>query len=112
MYRRSTSKTKIDIDYQIYDKTGERVLKSRNKIDKKNTQIKVMQIKGDILEHFDLYAIDTLETADDLTESVDVILQLSTEFRHLHVELRGDLGDDDYITAYPNVEEFSNRVKD
>lgn len=121
MSRKSARKTKIDLDYQIYDKTGIKVLKSREKMNNENTEefenkiknkIKAQKLKGDILEHLDIYEYDTLESVDDLRESLDAILLLSTEFRHLHVELRCDLGDETYIATYPNVEEFTSKVRD
>ena len=106
-------KTKIDIDYKVFHKTGEKVLKSRdNAMDAKYVHLKAKKIKGDILEHFNLYEIDELENVDELTESLDIILNLSKEFRHLHVDLRENLGDDNYEVTYPKIEEFSTRVRD
>ena len=106
-------KTKIDIDYKVFHKTGDKVSKFRDKaMDAKYVQLKAKKIKGDILEHFNLYEIDELENVDELTESLDIILNLSTELRHLHVELRENLGDDDYEATYPKIEEFSTRMRD
>ena len=51
-----------------------------------------------------IYVIEELETADDISEGIDVMSTLSQNYRHLHVELNNKLGNN-YVEQFPNYNE-------
>ena len=105
-------KTKLDIDYKIFNKTGEKVLKSRRseKMALSEKKLKELKVRGDIQEIFDTCAGDDLETVDEITENLEEMNRLGKEYRHIHIELKSLMGDE-YASAYANYHDFLDRIR-
>ena len=75
-------KSKIDIDYGIFHKTGEKIPKNRRKIiemDLKEKKVLELKILSDIDEFFANSEFDA--TSEEHNESLEEITKLSKEYR-------------------------------
>ena len=91
------------LDYSALHSDGSRIRKSEA-MDPQKVKISEKQVRDDINENLNLYALNDLDTLDDVLEGLDIITDLSRSFRHLHVELEELLGGD-----YPT--EYGDKVK-
>ena len=84
---------KRDLDYAIFDKTGKKVDKNRNEMDKvrREKRVKELQLRNDINEAFTLYALADLETEDEISEGMAHISELGKEHRHYPPGTKGNL---------------------
>ena len=93
---------KRDVDYRILGRTGEKVDIDRKMEDiVREKRVMEMQLCDDIDEAFKLYALEDLETEDEISEGLVHMSELGKKYRHIHVELKVMLGDDAYATEYP-----------
>ena len=63
-----------------------------------------LKLMDDIKHSLNIYVIEELETADDISEGIDVMSTLSQNYRHLHVKLNNKLGNN-YVEQFPNYNE-------
>ena len=63
-----------------------------------------LKLMDDTKLSLNIYVIEELETADDISEGIDVMSTLSQNYRHLHVELNNKLGNN-YVEQFPNYNE-------
>ena len=111
---------KLDIDYKIYHRTGEKVLKSSSNppgitekvieqpIDPGTLNEKIVSeliVAEDLKEFYLISALTDLETKEELVEGLEQISELSKKFRHMHVELKNLMGETDHAEKYPNYDE-------
>ena len=81
------------------------------KMDLGEIRIKEMQIDDDLKELFKLYDFNDLFTIDDISEGVTQITEVSRQYRHIHIELKNMMGDEDYTAGYPKCEEVIEEVR-
>ena len=105
------------LDYSALHSDGSRIRKSEA-MDPQKVKISEKQVRDDINENLNLYALNDLDTLDDVLEGLDIITDLSRSFRHLHVELE-ELLAGDYPTEYgdkvkktlDNVRKYQSEAK-
>ena len=71
--------------------------------------MKESKLVGDIKYSLDLYSLTYLETQDEISEGMAVITELGKVFRHLHVELKSQLGND-YEDKFPHYADINDTV--
>ena len=118
---------KLDIDYKVYHRTGEKVLKSSSNsleitekvmeqpIDPGTLNEKTVSellVAEDLKEFYLISALADLETKEELVEGLEQISNLSTKFRHMHVELKNLMGETDHAEKYPNYDEDCTKVRE
>ena len=96
--RSRRDKSVYNLDYSVLHRDGTRIQKSKA-MDPKNLEISEKQLRGDINENLNLYALQDLDTPDDVLEGLNIITDISKKFRHLHVELEEAL-DGQYQAQY------------
>ena len=73
--------------------------------------VEELKIVEDIRHSIGTYRnIEDFDTMEEIEEGVAIINQLSREYRHLHVELKSELGNEDYSEKYPNYDDTVNRM--
>ena len=84
----------------------------------KNFKVSEKQLRDDINENLNLYALQDLDTADDVLEGLDLITDLSKNFRHLHVELEESLAEqyqvqygDKFTSTMEKVRRYQSEAK-
>ena len=86
MYRKSR-KVKVDFDYSIYGKTGEKVPKNRENMDFESRKILELKIVADVKDILENDKIEEMDS-DELEEKLSEMTELSKQFRHVHVEIK------------------------
>ena len=81
--------------------------KSETKMD--NLEVKEAKLVGDIKYSLDLFSLKELESQEDISEGMAVITELGKVFRHLHVELKSQLGND-YEEKFPHYADMNDTV--
>ena len=101
------------IDYKVYHKTGEKInLKvSQPKMDATSLAHQELKFFEDIKHSLKLYAIEELFTEEECQEAF-VIDELYKNYRHVHVDLKNLLSDEEYKTKYPKYKENSDMLMD
>ena len=74
-----------------------------------NLEVKETQVVGDIQHSLALFALDDLVSQDEITKGMSDITQLGKEFRHLHVELKSQLGNE-YDEKFPHYDEINDKI--
>ena len=59
-----------------------------------NLEVKESQVVGDIENSLALFALDDLVSQNEISEGMNDITRLGKEFRHLHVELKSQIGNE------------------
>ena len=106
-------RAKVNIDYNIFHKTGEKVLKIEKMegSDLNEKKIVELQISEDILEIFNIYNINELDSVDELSESIQLITDLAKKYRHIHVDLKHSMGNVDHGNTFQQFGTFSERIR-
>ncbi len=73
-------------------------------------KLKELQI-SDLRESFDLYQLQDLLTISEVQEGMEQVRLLGREFRHIHIELKSIMDEQDYIGEYTQVDDMSEQVK-
>ena len=104
---------RIVIDYLQYHKTGEKILKTKRseKMDLREKKVKEMQICEDIAESLNIYVLDDLETESEISEAIEQVNELGRQFRHVHVELKEEMGERDHGEAYVKYAETCEAIR-
>ena len=118
---------KVNIDYVVYHRTGDKVLKSRSnsleiaesvmeqpqdKMALNEKSILELQVVEDLTESFLIFDLEDLETKQELTEGMEQISELGKKFRHVHVELKNLMGETEYAEKYPNYDKKCSDVRE
>ena len=104
------SQSLYDLDYAVLHETGERVHKSSN-MDLTKLKVKEKQLRNDLSEHLRLYALQDMETLDEVLEGLDIVSETGKGYRHIHVELEIAMGEGNYLAEYPKAGEITNKVR-
>ena len=103
-------------DYSVLHRTGERVYKSRSlltpEMDLRAKKVRHKQLSDDLTECYLLFSLAELETHDEIREGIDSIGDLGKEFRHLHVDLKDEMGDEAHAEEYPKYEEQVKKIRE
>ena len=96
----------------MYHKRGKKVEKvDQGEIKMGDKAVEELKIVEDIRHSIGTYRnIEDFDTMEEIEEGVAIINQLSREYRHLHVELKSELGNEDYGAKYPNYDDTVNRM--
>ena len=105
-------RAKIDIDYNVFHETGEKIPKRRDTMDLNEKFILELQIKEDISESYSIYDIKDLESKEELTEGMVEISELGKKYRHVHVELKNLMGETDYAEKYGDYEKTCSDIRE
>ena len=70
-----------------------------------------MQICEDIAESLNIYALDDLETESEISEAIEQVNELGRQFRHVHVELKEEMGERDHGEAYVKYAETCEAIR-
>ena len=119
---------KINRDYDVYHRTGDKVLKSRSnsiEITEKKMEdhprdamalnektVGELIVAEDLSESFLIFNLDELETKQDLTEGMEQISDLGKKFRHMHVELKNLMGETEHAEKYPDYDKKCSDVRE
>ena len=116
MSDRNDRACKIDFDYFLYHTQGVKVPKARkhpaSKISCSKTstnmsdnleerKMQELQIFSDIQEVYDTHIVDEIESVEELSDVLEEITVLGKQYRHIHVELKYLMGENDYTTSNP-----------
>ena len=69
-------------------------------MDAKRLEIQELQISDDLDESFSLYDLEDLVSHTELTEGLVSIGSLGRQFRHVHIELKDVMDEQEYNTKY------------
>ena len=100
---------KARLDYKIFDSTGEKVIKNIEQVemeDLKKLKFEEQVIVEDINHTLSLYNLKDLGTESEVHEAVVMVSELSSKYRHLHVEIKL-LDEENYTAAFPNYKNGS-----
>ena len=95
-----TSRSKRRIDYSVFHKTGRKVDKEGGRGKMADLEVQELQVVGDIKHSLELYDLEDLVTEREISEGMSALSELGKSYRHLHVELKSQLGTD-YEEKYP-----------
>ena len=76
------------------------------------SRIRERQIADDLKESFILFSLNDLETLEELREGVESIGQTARDFRHCHIVLKDELGEEEHAKVYSDFEEVLKKVRD
>ena len=93
------------LNYAVFHKTGDKVYKNRNIVAMSLTVEHELKIVCKINRFLDENQIAELSDVDEVNECLDKMRELQQEYEDVHIELRRELGDDEYEKTY---KEFSN----
>ena len=99
------------IDYKVFGSTGEKVLKS-NITDMDDKKLKELQVFDDIKNLQEVYPINELESSNDLIEYINSLQEYTTNYRHIHTDLKMSLGEDVYNNEYPQFNDILKGFRD
>ena len=72
-------------------------------------KIEELQIEEDISEAFHIFDLNDLDTEKEITEGVEQISELGQKYRHVHVELKSEMGETEHAESY--AEKYSSRCQ-
>ena len=100
------------LDYGVLHRTGQRVHKPTTDPNlEMESRIKEKQIVDDLNESFLLFSLEDLETMEELQEGIDSVSRTSREYRHIHILLKEELGEEEYAKLYANFEDVMKKVR-
>ena len=100
------------LDYRELHRTGQRVYKpTSNPNLEMDSKIREKQIADDLNESFLLFSLDELESSEEIKEGLDSIGQTAKEYRHIHIVLKEELGQQKYVEDYADFEDVMNKVR-
>ena len=99
------------LDYREFHRTGQRVYKpTSNPNLEMDSKIREKQIADDLNESFLLFSLDELESSSEVKEALDSIGQTAKEYRHIHIVLKEELGQQKYAEDYEEFEEVMDTI--
>ena len=94
------------IDYKLFHETGLRVLKKMDDI-----RVKELKIREDVEYNLDVFNPSDLETVDEVDLALTNVSEVGKLFRHINVELKGELGDEAYEKEYKPSMDLLEKLK-
>ena len=98
-------RNKPRLDYEVLHRTGEIVEKSVVEKMDESEVLSEMKMRGDLNHSLEFFEIDELETEDEIQDGIDTVSKLSTDYRHLHIELKSKLKEE-YGVKYTGVSDI------
>ena len=100
------------LDYKIFHQTGKKVFMGEEKVEMDQRQLFVEELKiADSLNfHLALHSVDDLVTEEECRGAVSTITDFYNEFRRIHVELKSEMGEEEYVKKYPHVGARNDKV--
>ena len=97
-----TSREKVRFCYKTYHTTGEKVVRE-GKVDMELNRVVIEECKimEDVVHSLDLYELMGLESEEEIREGINAIQSVSQRYRHIQVELKNLLGDEEHDVKYP-----------
>ena len=97
------------IDYSILHKYGEKVEKImddiKDQIAPEDKQVAELKIKEDLKFSLGVYEdIEEYDTKSEVKEAINIISEQVQMYRHIHIDLRVELGDALHSEKYPNYD--------
>ena len=105
-----TSRSKRRLDYSVLHRTGEKVDKEEGEGKMGDLELQELQMVGGIIHNLELYDLEDLVTEREISEGVSALSELGKSYRHLHVELKSQLGAD-YEDKYPQYGKIHESIK-
>ena len=104
-------RSKRRLDYKIWHRDGKKVDKIMGDENKEpvvvdeDTQVVELKIRADLKFSLDVYEdIEDYETKGEVKEAIDVISDQVKVYRHVHMELKVELGEPGHLEKYPNYD--------
>ena len=88
------------LDYTVYHDSGDKVFKNRNIVTMSLTVDCELKIVCKINRFLDENQISMFSDVDEVNECLDKMRELQQEYEDVHIELRRELGDDEYEKTY------------
>ena len=88
------------LDYAIFHKTGDKIYKNRDIVDMSVTVELELKVVCKINRFLDENGSLEFSDVDEVNECLDKMRELQQEYEDVHVELRRELGDDEYEKTY------------
>ncbi len=104
---RLTRSSRVDLDYAVLHKTGERVLKDRQKMAEKGINVQAINIRSDVEDFFDSYDFENLDELEDVQEYIMNLGNLKREFRRVHAQVKETEGAE-FGTKYSDFDKLLN----
>ena len=82
------TRSKDRLDYKILHETGRKIVKEGGEADMGSKEIEELKLREDIDHTLKLYDLDQLDTVNEVNEGVELVTQLSQNYRHLLVEIK------------------------
>ena len=100
------------LDYGVLHRTGQRVNKPTSDPNlEMDSRIREKQIADDLNESFLLFSLDELESPEEVRDGLESIMQTGRDFRHIHILLKEELGEEKYAEVYVDFEDVMKRVR-
>ena len=108
------------LDYGPLHRTGARVHKPGSILEPEpgsildsemDSKLKEKQITDDLNEAFLLFSLEELSSSDDIEDGVASIGQIGRDYRHIHIQLKDELGEDAYAEQYAGFEDTVTKVR-
>ena len=102
-----SSRKKLDIDYNIFSKTGKKVEKVRDMAEK--LKIASVNINSDVEDFFESYLLEQLTDEDEIRQYVNKLENLKLEHRRIHAQIK-EKDSEKFQNLYPNYEQQKIRL--
>ena len=76
-----------------------------------DSRIREKQLADDLNESFLLFSLDDLESPEEIREGLDSIGQIGRDFRHVHILLKEELGEENYSKVYMDFDKTVEKVR-
>ena len=100
------------LDYGELHRTGQRVYKLTSSPNlEMDSRIREKQIADDLNESFLLFSLDEAESPDEIQDGLESIGQIGRDYRHVHIQLKDELGEVAYNEQYVEFEDVVKKVR-
>ena len=108
------------LDYGPLHRTGARVHKPGSILEPEpgsildsemDSKLKEKQIMDDLTESFLLFSLEELSSSDDIQDGIASIGQIGRDYRHIHIQLKDELGEDAYTEQYAGFDDTVKKVR-
>lgn len=100
------------LKYDVFHNTGRKVYKQdEEKVSMTtNNELEERKIRENVSHTKQVYPIDELDSESEVREFIRSMDELGQRFRHVHLELRDELGVDIYSAKYADFVDFSEKI--
>ena len=108
-----STRRKVDLDYEILHRTGERVPKVRPSKMASNEQLQIQAINicSDVEDLWESYQVDDLTDGEELSQFVIKIGDMKREFRRVHAQLKSVEGND-FDKNHPDYKKHLDKLNE